>query len=278
MKRILLLTVCAAVFLSVQFLINCSSPLDSPNGSVPTPPGPTPPETVFFYDTVFLSDSGTDSTTDTIYDTTVVVDTVHDSTADTIYDTLVVIDTISDSTSDTVYDTTIVVDTVNDTIVDSLIVIDTVLNTVIDTIYIPGADTCDFSPSCAEFNKHNQKIYWKLHNDAGRHHLEFTASFGEECFDQILHIHIKGKKYEWDPTTNPVFTLDTDLRQDAKIMIHCKSDSKNDKDDGRLSGGGNGNDDDDCDDDDGVGHDDDDDDEDHQNCCNVEVCLKVTKL
>ncbi len=239
MKRIFLLTICAALFLCSQFLLNCSSPLDSSGGFTPSPPRGT--ETLYVHDTVFLGDS----ICDTVYDTTVVIDTVSDSTLDTI----------------------LVIDTVTDTlvVVDSIIVVDTVL----DTVFIPNPDSCVDEPICAEFNKHNKKIYWKLNNESGLHRLEFTASFGDECFDQLLHIHVKGKKHEWDPKANPVFTLDEDLRKDAKIMIHCKKGKHDDGGDSQNWGG----DDDDCDD--GNDHDDDDD---HKKCCNVEVCLEVTPL
>ena len=257
MKRIFLLTVFAALFLCSQFLLNCSSPLDSTGGFNPNPPGPSPTETLYVHDTVFLGDS----ICDTVY--------VGDSVCDTAFDTLFVIDTVYDST----FDTLMLVDTVTDTLIDTFVVIDSfmIVDTVFDTVYVPSPDSCESEPICAEFNKHNRKIYWKLNNSSGLHHLEFTASFGDGCFDQILHIHIKGKKYEWDPKANPVFALDEDLRQDAKIMIHCKK-SKDDHD-GDSQSWGDGDDDNDCDDDD-----DDDDHHDDKSCCNVEVCLKVNKL
>lgn len=231
MKRIFLLTICAALFLSSQFLINCSSPLDSSGGGIPSPPPPGQTDTIFVHDTVFVTDSNCDSICDTIYDTVVVTD----SASDTIY----------------VYDTV----TVTDTLVDTIKIVDTFL--IIDTVIV--SDSCDPGPMCAEFNKYNKKVYWKLHNESGKHKLEFTATFGDECFDNILHIHIYGKKYEWNPKTNPTFTVTKDLHKNAKVMVHCKKKHHDDDKDG---------DDDDCDDkDEGK----------HENCCNVEVCLDVTK-
>ncbi len=320
MKRIYLLTIGAVVFLGAQFLLNCSSPLDSPTGAAPNPPGPTPPETVFINDTVFLSDSIYDTTTDTIYDTDtiVVIDTVNETTVDTIFDTTVIIDTIHDSTSDTLYDTIVFIDTfevfdtlevidtfeifdtlevfdtlvivdtfevvdtleVIDTlvVVDTFEIVDTLIETIFDTIFVPGPDTCEVEPQCVEFSRLHNKITWNLHNEDGLHNLEFTATFGEECFDELLFIHVNGQPYEWDPRVNPVFTLDADLRKDAKIMIHCQRDNKDNVEGATLIGSGH----DDCDEDgdgeldcDGV---DDNNSGNHQDCCNVEVCLKVTKL
>jgi hypothetical protein len=263
-KRIFVLTVFAALFLGSQFLMNCSSPLDSSGGFTPSPPGGT--ETLYVHDTVFLGDSICDTVYDTLHDTVIIDDTACDSISDTVFviDTVEIIDTLF---GDTIIDTIIVTDTV----LDSIIIYDTIF----DTVFVPGPDSCDNEPICVEFNKHNRKIYWKLNNAEGMHNLEFTANFGEGCFEQILHIHVKGKKYEWDPKIDPVFTLDADLRRNAKIMIHCKKQKDDDGDDRQ---GGDYDDDNDCDD--GGGDDDDDDDNGNgdKDCCNVEVCLKVTKL
>lgn len=258
MKRIFLLTIFAGLFLCSQFLLNCSSPLDSTGGFNPNPPGPGTTETLYIHDTVFVGDS--------VYDTVY----LGDSICDTAFDTLFVTDTVYDSA----FDTLLLFDTITDTFIDTFVVvdsfftIDTVFDTIIDTFNIPCPDTCESEPICADFNQHNKKIYWNLHNSSGLHHLEFTGNFVDGCFDQILHIHVKGKKYEWDPRVNPVFTLDEDLRKDAKIMIHCKKSKDSNSGDSQSWG----DDDNDCDDDD------DDDDHGNKGCCNVEVCLKVTKL
>ena len=85
MKRLVFLIAAAALFAAFQIVINCSSPLDSPDGINPQPPRV---DTVLITDTVFVFDSTI--VIDTIFgvDTIFVVDTVG------IVDTIILIDTV----------------------------------------------------------------------------------------------------------------------------------------------------------------------------------------
>ena len=238
MKRIYLLAICAVAFLGSQFLLNCSSPLDSPSGSVPTPP--VPPETVFINDTIFLSDSNCDSSSDTIFDTTFIIDTVHDSAADTVFDTTFIIDTVHDSTADTIFDTIVVIDTVSDSttdtifvidtviqtdtiidsVIDTVIVFDTVSDTIIDTLIIIEPDTNGTMILCSQISSCNKEIVWLFRNAEGMFHLEFVAEAADEFGKRTLIVEIEGHKYMWKPEIDREFIIDRYLSANATIHIY----------------------------------------------------------
>jgi len=215
-KRIFLLTICAVIFWCSQILLNCSSPLESIGGNVPSPPSPA--ETVFVHDTVFLGDS----ICDTVYDTVAVIDTVHDSAADTIYDTIVVIDTISDSTTDTIFviDTVIQTDTIIDSVIDTVIVFDTVSDTIIDTLIIIEPDTNGTMILCSQISSCNREIVWLFRNAEGMFHLEFVAEAQDEFGKRTLFVEIEGHKYVWKPDINPELIIDRHLSANATIKIY----------------------------------------------------------
>lgn len=71
MKRLIFLIVAAMIFAGIQFLANCSNPLESVDGSNPAPPGP-----VIEIDTVYIVDTLFDSDTVLVVDTNIIVDTV----------------------------------------------------------------------------------------------------------------------------------------------------------------------------------------------------------
>ena len=247
MKRIYLLAICAVAFLGSQFLLNCSSPLESDGGIDPNPP--PPPETVYINDTVFLFDSNCDSfpdtifdttfivdtlydsTSDTVFDTTFIIDTVHDSTVDTIvvidttvdtfFDTIVVIDTIVDSTTDTIFviDTVIQTDTVIDSFIDTVILIDTVSDTIIDTLIIIEPDTSGMV-LCSQISACNKEIVWVFSNAEGIFHLEFVAEPSDAFVKRTLIVEIEGDKYMWKPEINRELTIDRHLPANATINIY----------------------------------------------------------
>lgn len=200
MKRIFLLVACGAIFLCAQILLNCSSPLDITGSNVPSPPGSTPSETLFVYDTVFLGDS----ICDTIFDTIPVHDTTFDSVADTVF----------------VIDTVIQPDTVIDTVIDTLIVIDTVTDTIIDTLIIVEPDTNGTMVLCSQISACNKEIVWMFRNAEGLFHLEFVAEAGDEFGKRTLIVVIEDHKYMWKPEIDPELIIDRHLSANTTINIY----------------------------------------------------------
>lgn len=144
MKRILLLAIVGVLALTLQALLNCSSPLETLGSR--GGPSPDQPDTIILWDTIVTTDSGAVETL-LVVDTVLQIDTVATIDTTTEYDTIFVPDTIIEVDStflvDTLnnYDTTVVVDTVIQvdtvTIVDTVTVVDTVV--AVDTVVV--ADT-----------------------------------------------------------------------------------------------------------------------------------------
>ena len=89
MKRLIFLIIAVLLFAGIQFLVNCSNPLEDVNGSSPSPPGPIVEiDTVYIIDTVFDGDTILVIDTNTVFDTVFINDTVF------VVDTTVIIDTV----------------------------------------------------------------------------------------------------------------------------------------------------------------------------------------
>jgi len=76
-KKIIFLAAAVLIFTGIQFLANCSNPLEGLDGSNPAPPGPVIEiDTLYDVDTVVVIDSNTVVDTVVVIDTNTVIDTV----------------------------------------------------------------------------------------------------------------------------------------------------------------------------------------------------------
>jgi len=225
-KRIIFLIIAVLLFAGIQFLVNCSNPLEDVNGSNPSPPGP-----IVEIDTLYIIDTVFDGDTVLVIDTTIVIDTLVVADTVVVIDTAIVIDTLVVADTVVVIDTTIVIDTL--VVADTVVVIDT--NTVFDTVFINDTvfvvdttviiDTVivvEPGPSnvvCATISTNQPEIVWMLRYDPGTYLLEFDASLESDHPAQSLTVDIDGREYQWTPAENPELILETDLEEQTLIRI-----------------------------------------------------------
>ena len=181
MKRLIFLTACLALFAAFQIVINCSSPLDSDDFTIPPIPNPGV-DTIFVIDTIFTSD------------TTFIVDTVFIDG-----DTIVIVDTFIIS------DTTIITDTV--------FISDTV--TVFDTVVVGSADVV----ICAEISSAQHKIEWTFLSVPAEYHLAFEATTDRDKPTKALTIEVNGEMFYWDLTQSDNFDFNFQFTQSTTIII-----------------------------------------------------------
>jgi len=189
-KRLIFLIIAALLFAGIQFLVNCSNPLEDVNGSNPSPPGP-----IVEIDTLYIIDTVFDGDTVLVIDTTIVIDTL------VVADTVIVIDT------NTVFDTIFINDTVF--VIDTTVIIDTVI------VVEPGPSNV----VCATISTNQPEIVWMLRYDPGTYLLEFDASLESDHPTQSLTVEIDGQKYQWTPAENPELILERDLDEQTLIRI-----------------------------------------------------------
>ena len=193
MKRIILIAVWAMLLVGIQFIANCSNPLELTDTDDFDPVGP-----ITYYDTVF--------STDTLF--------IVDTTIDTIYsgDTLIVIDTIINN--DTIYieDTLIINDTI--TITDTLTFVDTV------TIYEPEEGA--YQTVCTILLANLREIIWMFDNEAGTYLFELTASQSREFDRYTLLIDIDGQGFEWKLIDGHEFSAEVTIGANSTINIRPK--------------------------------------------------------
>ncbi|SYZ73179.1 exported hypothetical protein [Candidatus Zixiibacteriota bacterium] len=196
MKRIIIFLAFAVLVLALQFIANCSDPMDNINSRNLTPVNPGT-DTIIYYDTVIVIDS-TNHT-----DTLIIVDTINH------IDTLIITDTTNQT------DTLIIVDTTFH--VDTVFVHDTTGH--VDTVIIvePGPD----GPLtlCSRLACNQKEIIWMFRNDAGSYRLEFTAAIESDQPPQKLVVDIDGQKVTWDLSKKLELDLDQALGANAIIDI-----------------------------------------------------------
>jgi hypothetical protein len=185
-KKLILLIIGALIIAGVQFLVNCSNPLDTADRLHPSPPGPN---------------DGLDTLYNT--DTIIVVDTT--SYADTIY----ILDTVF------VYDSSVFVDTIYTS--DSIIVFDTV--TLVDTIIVIEPDPNRPQVVCSRIACNQKEIIWMFRNPEGIFHLEFVAAVESDDPSQKLVVHIGDQTYAWKPSDHPEMIMDLHLAPNTTILI-----------------------------------------------------------
>lgn len=197
MRRLLLLTICALLFMGTSALMQCSTPLELDDD------GPNPGPTRFIYDTTYITDTLFGS--DTLIFTDTIVDTIY------VGDTVFVIDTVID----TVYtgETTFVIDTIIDTIGPDTIII-------IDTIYVDGPDSGGVIALCVTVYPKQHMIDWILLNSSGDYSFEWTATVHRDKPCQTLIVEIDGTEYEWDPYAQSSLDIDQYLGHDASVKVY----------------------------------------------------------
>jgi hypothetical protein len=185
-KRLILLIIGALIITGIQFLVNCSNPLDTANRFNPAPPGPTDGlDTLYDTDTIIVID--TNSYTDTIY----------------VLDTLII------------YDTSLFVDTIYNS--DTIVVFDTVLT--VDTVIVIEPDPNGSQIICSRIACNQKEIIWMFRNPEGIYHLEFVAAVESDDPSQRLTVHIGNQAYTWKPSGNPEMIMDLHLDPNTTIFI-----------------------------------------------------------
>lgn len=227
MRRLFVFCLLMVTLLGLQFLLNCSNPLESTREFDPNPDIKYSVETILVIDTLMIIDSTANFDTTFIYDTTYIYDTTFydDSVAiETllIIDTIISIDTfIVDSTLDTVILTdTVVVDSSKiDTVIktDTIDITDTLI--IIDTVVFESPDSSGSQYVCNQLSASQKEIVWMFSNDEGFYILEFMANSEDSTPDRILTLEINGQEYIWDLRDSMEFNLDTNLDSNTIIRI-----------------------------------------------------------
>ena len=245
MKKLVLFMVIMAGLFGIQFLANCSSPLDTTDGLGDGQPQPGTEDTVFIVDTVVVEDTIInvdtifvfDSTT--ITDTVIVIDTVFDTDtvividSTNIVDTIIVTDTII--SADTVFvtdtltitDTLIVIDTViqtdtvtiidTTTIVDTIVIFDTL--TIQDTVIVIVPDSGGPFMFCSRLGSNQQEVVWMFRNSAGPYRLEISAHAERLQPEPNMVVNVDGVTYDWNLAESSELILDQPLSENATVII-----------------------------------------------------------
>lgn len=214
MRRLLVAAAGLGLLVGIQFVANCSNPLEV-NRDVDTRGGFNSIDTLTFTDTLMVMDTVMVSDSMVRVDTVIVTDSVVFS--DTVYvsDTVYQIDTVVVTDSVVFPDTVIVVDSVHWT--DTLVVIDTLVDN--DTVFVEVPDTNACPPLCSQINSHQHKIIWLLNNTAGRYRLDFAALAERDQPAQKLIVTVDGVSQVWRVRDSNQLTLDLDLHEDAHVII-----------------------------------------------------------
>ena len=162
MKRLSVFCLLMVTLLGLQFLMNCSNPLESLEDFDPNPEINFTIETILVIDTLMIIDSMANFDTTYTYDTTYIFDTTFFDDSVSV-ETLIIIDTIINTDSfiivdsffsnDTtvIFDTSYIVDTIfiGDSIIgfDTIIIIDTIIldSSYIDTVILTDTVVIDSS-------------------------------------------------------------------------------------------------------------------------------------
>ncbi len=242
MKRIYVLAALCALIFGALLLVTCSSPLESEDKPEPTPPRV---DTLYEYDTIFLTDTVSSTDTLIIHDTTTITDTVIDvdtiQLPDTVIvvDTLIEIDTLVEVDTLTIFDTTIIVDTLFSvdtlirvdtvTLTDTLAIYDTTVihdtteihdTTVIhDTTEIVIPDSTCIQTICDKITMYEPTIVWTFGNMAGTYLLTFEGTVEGYQPPERLLVTIDEDEYIWNIKQNPMFTVETNLNENATIKV-----------------------------------------------------------
>ena len=184
MKRLILIAIGALMLAGIQFIANCSNPLELTDIDDIDPIGP-----ITEYDTVYV--------TDTLF--------IADTTIDTVFngDTLIVIDTIINN--DTIY------------IEDTLYVTDTL--TVVDTVTIYEPEEGAYQTVCTILLANLREIIWMFDNEAGTYLFEIEATPSREFGMYTLLIDIDGHYYEWDLVDGHEFSVEVTIDENSTINI-----------------------------------------------------------
>lgn len=210
MKRLIIYAVLIAIFIGIQFLVNCSNPLEN---TVPDNKDPIGP--VYDVDTIYNTD------TLLIIDTTNYIDTVFVYDSAGYVDTILVIDTVSYIDTVFVFDTTSYIDTVfvfdTTSYFDTIFVFDTLV--LVDTVVIHEPDSNGVQTVCSRIGSNQHEIVWMFRNDEGLHLLEFTALVEKEHPGQIFSVFIDDEELEWKPVSSRELIAEVYLEANATVMI-----------------------------------------------------------